>query len=236
MADLSHHAYANDEAAEVRSIEDARGRGAARQVVLDSRCVPVHRTILGIDVANSSVRVNPAKARLRQCVHEILEDALTTSGITERYRDALVDRGDGALVLVKPADELPKTVLLTAVLPALERLLADHNTRNTRHAFQLRVAVHAGEAHLDRWGPFGEALDVTCRLLDSQALKTALAATRAPLVLVVSDDFYRSVVRHGYDDIDSARFTAAVRVEVAGVGHGGWLRDPLTVRDALVGS
>jgi hypothetical protein len=138
------------------------------------------------------------------------------------------------ILLVKPADELPKTVLLTEALPALERLLADHNARNARHAFQLRVAVHSGEAHLDRWGPFGEALDVTCRLLDSQALKTALAATCAPLVLVVSDDFYRCVVRHGYDDIDSARFTAAVRVEVAGAVHGGWLREP--ARGALVGS
>ncbi|MFI7673512.1 hypothetical protein [Actinophytocola sp. NPDC049390] len=188
-------------------------------------CVPVHRAIVGIDVVNSSVRVNPAKGLLRHRMHGILEEALSASGITDQKRDAVVDRGDGALVLVRPLDEVPKTVLLAEVVPALEHLLAEHNTRDPRHGFQLRVAVHAGEVHHDRWGPFGESLDLTCRLLDAPVLKATLADVDVPLALVVSDDFYRSVVRHGYDDVDSTPFTPLVRVEVAGASHAGWIRD-----------
>jgi hypothetical protein len=216
--------------------DDSRGDIAVRQeVALASNrgCVPLHRAIVGIDVVNSTARVNPAKALLRQGMHRVLDDALRESGIEEDNHDALVDCGDGALILIKPSDELPKTALLTTLVPLLEQRLADHNSRHPHHAFQLRVAVHAGEVHFDRWGQYGEALDVTCRLLDAPALKRALADSEAPLALVVSDDLYRSIVRHGYDDIDSDTFSPAVRVEVAGAEHIGWIRDLACGADRL---
>jgi hypothetical protein len=188
-------------------------------------CIPVHRVIFGVDVVNSTARVNPAKAQLRQRMHRVLDEALWATGITEQHCDPLVDLGDGALIIIKPSDEVPKTILLAKLVPALEHLLAEHNDRHPHQAFRLRVVMHAGEIHYDRWGQFGEALDVTCRLLDAPALKSSLASSTAPLALIVSDDIYRSIVRHGYENIDNKPFNSIIRVEVAGITHSGWIRD-----------
>ncbi|HEV8563187.1 MAG TPA: hypothetical protein VGR06_43280 [Actinophytocola sp.] len=52
------------------------------------------------------------KARLRQVMYNLLDTALTRSGVAERHRDRTVDRGDGALVIVQPVDQVPKTLLI----------------------------------------------------------------------------------------------------------------------------
>jgi hypothetical protein len=89
----------------------------------------------------------------------------------------------------------------------------------------MRAAVHAGEVHYDGKGIFGEALDITFRLLDAPEVKSRLSETRAPLVLVVSDDIYRSVVRHCYEGIDRDAFQQLVRLRVAGEERRGWVCD-----------
>lgn len=158
-------------------------------------------------------------------MYELLETALESSGIGERHRDPLIDRGDGALVLIRPVDEVPKTLLLTTFVPALGQLLAGHESRPD-HRMRLRVAVHAGEIHYDERGPFGEAIDVTCRLLDAPELKIKLSTTPAALVLVVSDDIYRSLIRHRYDGIDDRAFEPLIHLEIAGDRQRGWVSVP----------
>ena len=73
---------------------------------------------------------------------------------------------------------------------------------------------------------FGEALDIAFRLLDAPSVKKALAASADPLSLVISDDIYRTVVRHHYDGIDQLAFRPLVRVNVAGHRHTGWIHLP----------
>ena len=85
---------------------------------------------------------------------------------------------------------------------------------------------HAGEVHYDANGCFGEALDVAFRLLDAARVKRALREMADPLILVVSDDIYRSVVRLGYDGIDHETFHQMVRVQVAGRRYPGWIHLP----------
>ena len=68
------------------------------------------------------------------------------------------------------------------------------------------MVVHAGEVHYDPNGCFGEALDIAFRLLDAAHVKKALRAAPDPLILVISGDIYRAVVRHGYDGIDQRAF------------------------------
>ncbi|MFL6141524.1 MAG: hypothetical protein ACJ72N_06610 [Labedaea sp.] len=193
---------------------------------LSSPVLPLHRAIVAVDVEGSTTRTNPAKAQLRHNMYDVLESALRECGIVEQHRDELVDRGDGVLVLVHPVDHLPKTLLLNVFIPALIQLVADHNAHQPNHWFRLRSAVHAGEVHFDRRGAFGEAIDITCRLLDAPELKVQLRQTTAPLVLVVSDDIYRSLVRHRYDGIDDRDFEPMVHVEVAGNPHRGWVYVP----------
>jgi class 3 adenylate cyclase len=189
---------------------------------------PLHRAIVAVDIEASTARSNPIKGGLRHDLYQIFKAALGEGGIHKRHRDALTDRGDGILALIHPVDEAPKTLLLNSVIPALARRLAVHNasipvTRDPRRQLRLRAVVHAGEVHYDGNGPFGEALDVAFRLLDAAAVKILLRHMAAPLALVVSDDMFCAVVRHGYDGIDEHAFTPGVCVQIAGHEHRGWL-------------
>ncbi|WP_242910163.1 hypothetical protein [Actinomadura terrae] len=197
---------------------------------------PRYRTIMAVDIEGSATRTDPVKAELRGTLYRLLEEAFTRAGIEERHREEFVDRGDGALVLVRPMDEVPKTLLLHAVVPTLAELLAGHNAGLTLgpgrdRRMRIRVVVHAGEVQSDGRGSFGEALDVAFRLLDCPEAKDALRSARAPLVLVVSEDIYQSIVRHGYEGIDARAYHPLVRLEVTGRRHRGWVREaPPTAR------
>lgn len=195
-------------------------------VIPGSAHQPRYRTILAVDIEGSTTRNNGAKARARDVMYDLVAEALRVGDIDRRLRDPFIDRGDGLLALIHPADRAPKTVLLDTVVPALSQLLAWYNAAHPADRLRLRAVVHAGEVHFDSRAPFGAALDVAFRLLDALELKRALHRTAAPLVLVVSGDLYQSVVRHGYAGIDPRAFTPLVNLRVAGVRQCGWLHLP----------
>ncbi|WP_199485160.1 hypothetical protein [Actinomadura craniellae] len=189
---------------------------------------PRYRTIMAVDIEGSTVRTDPAKAGLRRTLYHLLWQAFDQAGIDERHIDSLADRGDGVITLIHPLDEVPKTLLLHSFIPVLSALLAEHNARPAAvlpadRRFRVRVVIHAGETHRDDHGTYGEALDIACRLLDSTAAKAALRRTDAPLLLVVSEEIYHSVVRHGYAGIRAAAYAPLVRVKVAYRRHRGWV-------------
>ncbi|HEY2265686.1 MAG TPA: hypothetical protein VGI96_23875 [Streptosporangiaceae bacterium] len=193
--------------------------------------LPRHRTIVAVDIERSTSRPDPVKGELRGLIYEMFGEALRLAGIHQRYRDRFIDRGDGILALIRPVDQVPKAVLLNRAIPAFSRLLADHNASlprsgRTQRQLRVRVVVHAGEVHYDANGCFGEALDVAFRLLDAGRVKNMLRDTAGSLVLVVSDNIYSSVVRHGYEGIDQRSFHPLVRVIVAGNRHSGWIHLP----------
>jgi hypothetical protein len=187
---------------------------------------PCHRAIIAVDAEASTAWTNPDKIALRAVLYRLFEAALHAGGITRRHRDPLIDRGDGILALIRPADHTPKTLLLDTVIPALAQLLAQHDAHHPEHSLRLRTVVHAGEVHYDRRGCFGETLDITFRLLDAPELKAALRRSSTPLALVVSDLIYRSIVQHGYDRINQHTFQPLVRVEIADQNHRGWVHLP----------
>jgi class 3 adenylate cyclase len=184
---------------------------------------PMHRTIVAVDIVASTARTNPARAQMRQAMYSLLDEALTRSGIVERHRDRMVDRGDGALVLVHPVDQLPKTLLISTFVPTLSKLIYEHNEGTGASPLQLRAALHAGEIHYDSRGPFGEALDIACRLVDAPEFRNLTRHILAPLWLVVSDHFFQSVVKHGYSGIDDNSYLPIIRTDVGGCEHRGWL-------------
>ncbi|WP_243717172.1 hypothetical protein [Actinomadura sp. KC345] len=194
---------------------------------------PVHRSILVIDVEGSTaaVRTNPVRQELRTQVYRMLGTAMEHTGVDGRWCDPFEDRGDGVLVLVHPVDELPKTLLLSRLVPKLAHLLVEYNAGlasvdRRRLALRVRVAVHAGEVHRDGKGPFGEAVDLACRMLDAPKLKQCLRERPAPLVLVVSEDIYWGIVRHGYDGIAPGAYTPDFRVSVGGRRRQGFVHVP----------
>jgi hypothetical protein len=156
---------------------------------------------------------------------DLVERALEAGGVAGPYRDPLIDRGDGVLALIHPVDQAPKTVLLDTVVPNLSSLLTQHNACRPHRSYRLRVVVHAGEVAYDDNGPFGEALDIAFHLLDADRVKRSLrAAVKAPIVLVVSDAFYQSVVRHDYPGMNAKSYRRLTMPRVAGQARRGWVR------------
>jgi hypothetical protein len=191
------------------------------------RSVPRHRSIVAIDIERSTspVRTNPIREELRHEVYRMLAVAMLTAGIADGHCDPLTDRGDGVLALIHPVDDVPKTLLLNPLVPALVTLLADRNARladaeRCRRELRLRAVIHAGEIHYDGKGYFGEALDVP-------RLKCCLRQAETPLVLVVSEDIYWSIIRHEYEGIPGSAFAPLVRVVVGGRRRQGWVHVPV---------
>ena len=189
--------------------------------------LPRHRAIVAVDIEQSTSRPDPIKAELRRTLYELFDQALRSAGIHRRHRDGFTDRGDGILALIRPVDQAAKPVLLNRAVPALSQLLTDYNSAaRPDRQLRVRVVVHAGEVHYDRNGCFGEALDIAFRLLDAPGVKKALRAAADPLTLVISEDIYRTIVRHGYDGIDQDAFRPLIRVHVAGHRYPGRIHTP----------
>ncbi|TMQ91617.1 hypothetical protein ETD83_30025 [Actinomadura soli] len=200
---------------------------------------PVHRSILAIDIEGSTaaVRTNPIRRELRSQIYRMLAVAMDHTGIDGHWCDPFEDRGDGVLVMMRPVDELPKTLLLSRLVPQLALQLLEYNTglpagERRRRGLRLRTVVHAGEVHRDENGYFGEAVDHACRLLDSPKLKQCLRDSPTPLILVVSEDIYWGIVRHGYDGICPTTYNPDLRVSVGGRRRTGYVHVPSTIPDA----
>ncbi len=191
-----------------------------------TRLHPRQRIIIACDVEGSTSRTNPAKAALRSDMYDLLEAALDECQITEDVREPFYDRGDGAMLLLRPVDGVPKTLLLHTFVPTLSARLAEHAATYPGRMFRLRVAIHSGEVHFDTRGVFGVDIDLTFRLLNSRDLKRRLQETDAPLVLAVSDYIHRAVVSHGYDGIDGRTFEPAICLQVADQRYVGWVQIP----------
>jgi hypothetical protein len=200
--------------AAVASLDDRRPAG------------PVYRSIIVLDLEESTMRTNPVKGELRRVMYDLLGRSLKAVAVTGNRLESLTDRGDGVLVLIKPHDEVPKTVLLDRLIPLLAALLVEYNAQAPHPALRmrLRVVMHAGEVHMDRRGCYGEAIDVAIRLLDSPRVKKTLKQAVAPLVLVISNEIYSGIVCQGYVDPDT--YHPLVRVGVGKRRHRGWVHIP----------
>ena len=212
----------NTRLAAVASLDDQRPAG------------PIYRSIIAFDLEESTLRTNPVKGELRRVMYDLLGHSLEAASVTGNRLEQLTDRGDGVLVLIRPHDDVPKTVLLDRLIPVLATLLTEYNAQAAQPALRmrLRAVVHAGEVHLDQRGCYGAAIDVAIRLLDSQRVKRALKQAAAPLVLVISDEIHSGIVCHGYVDA-STYFPIWARVGKR--RHRGWVHVPVPVASPVAG-
>ena len=192
--------------------------------------LPHHRVVVALDIERSTSRPDPVKAYLRNKIYELFDAALFSAGIQKRHRDRFIDRGDGILALIHPVDRAPKALMLNSVIPVFSQLLHDHNAslplHNKQQQLRVRTVMHAGEVNYDVNGCFGETLDIAFRLLDAAEVKRTLRMTTDSLTVVVSEDIYMSVVRHGYNGIDQSAFYPLVSIQIAGRRHKGWIYIP----------
>ena len=188
---------------------------------------PRYRAIVGLDIEQSTTRPDPVKAEFRIMLYELFEAALRSAGIGPDRRGQFMDRGDGLLVLIDPAEQAS---LLSRVVPVFADLLAGYNASlPPRRQLRVRVVVHAGQVRRDDNGYFGEALDIACRLLDAPEAKAALTAAPEPLLLVVSSHIRDSLAADGIHDslaVPAAtgreHYRHLVTTQVAGREHLGW--------------
>lgn len=160
------------------------------------------RTIFVVDIEhfNRPNWYDTLRLDLRGLMHTMVVEAFTAANIDgELYRAE--NLGDGVLVLIDPT--VPKSTVLARVVPELTAGLRRHNTAcEPEHVLRLRVVVHAGDLALDHIGAVGAELNYAFRLLNSDLLRRCLAATEAPLVLMVSRLIHHHVVRHRYEGLD----------------------------------
>ena len=193
---------------------------------------PVYRSIIALDLEESTKRTNPVKGELRRVMYDLLGHALEAVAVTANRLEQLTDRGDGVLVLIRPHDDVPKTVLLDRLIPLLTAMLAEYNAQAAQPPLRmrLRAVVHAGEVHMDKRGCYGEAIDIAIRLLDAPRVKKALKQAAAPLVLVISNEIHSGIVCQGY--VDANTYYPLVRVGVGKRRHRGWVHIPAPVASA----
>lgn len=197
---------------------------------------PVNRTILLFDIEGFGRRDDVEQAYMRRMLHSVVEESLTAAGADPlgQHRE---DRGDAAMVLVTP--DISKVRLLSALLNETVSLLHSNNRLAASSAqVRLRIVLASGEVAMDPQpgtlgGVVGHDLNQAFRLLDADALKTALRNSQSSAVLCVSASVYQSVVRHGHRGVDPEAFQ-----EITAVGKDGpltaWLHRPNPPRPAVV--
>ncbi len=186
----------------------------------------VGRLIVNADVRRSSEFNDRAKIRVRKVLYSVFDAAFAAVGVGRQDRHQ-EDRGDGILAALSP--EVPPARM---VGPWVDRLYQGLRSENEDRAVpvRLRVAMHVGPVADDGRGLVGRAVDLTCRLCDSEALRLTLeAAGRYHLVLAVSDYLYESTVSNGGEAIEPEHYLP-VQVVARETNAAAWVRVPgLTV-------
>jgi hypothetical protein len=187
---------------------------------------PVNRTILLMDVEGFGSRDDVEQTVVRRMLYSVLQDTLTAAGV-EPTMHRTEDRGDAVFVLVSPS--VPKPRLLRALLTETPmRLHASNRLAGAGTQVRLRTVLAAGEVALDEYGgAVGADLVQAFRLLNAEGLRTALRESAGPMVLSVTDQVFRGVVRHGHLGIRPGDFW---RITAPGKGREeevvGWVHDP----------
>jgi phage tail-like protein len=177
---------------------------------------------LAVGIEDFAGRTNPERMTLRKDMYQVLERAFGDADLDWGAVETQ-DRGDGVVLLVPAAGT--GVSLAGSFVWALERGLAERAKQyNARHQMRFRVALAQGLCHRDSQGWLGEPMDVASRLMNSTVAQARLAAaSTALLVFVVSDDFYRAVIKHGYRQIDTGAF---VPLPGADLDERAWVQTP----------
>jgi hypothetical protein len=184
---------------------------------------PEYRCLFATDIEGWSARPGIDQACMQRATSAIVQRALGRHGLSDPSIHAQT-RGDG--VLLSLPGSTPKPRLTEMVARTLAQELDDHNLEAPRaHRMRWRVALHAGDVALaDDGGLSGAAVVDLCRLVDSDVARRVLHGTAgSPLVAVLSDAWYRSVVGEGYA---SASGYSHVRVSSKDGVRPAWIRVP----------
>jgi hypothetical protein len=181
-----------------RTIGASRGRQSGRTL----------RTGFVLDVAAYGTRTVPQRDDVQRRLKQLVVAMLGRCGLTLDPR--VVDHqwtGDGINAIL-PSDIDPPAVLGVLIRSLAAGLSAD----NARHADRIRLRMAIGVGLIERRAAgFGGPVIVDInRLVDSAALRSALAAEpAADLAVALSDQAYTLIFQPGYPGIPAGQFTQA---------------------------
>ncbi|MBI3687123.1 MAG: hypothetical protein HY241_07230 [Actinobacteria bacterium] len=184
---------------------------------------PVYRYLVAVDIESYGKRDNQGQSELRAALRQVLADAFDAIDVSVDPAERQ-DQGDAFLTLVKP--EVSKVRLVDDLVREIENgLRRSNHYRTAEGKMRVRLALNAGDVHLDGTGFPGEAVVATGRLIDSVQLKESLARAPKDLAVIVSDGLYHDVVVHRYQAIDPAEYRR-VDVAVKEFRQPAWIRIP----------
>lgn len=181
-------------------------------------------TICTVDIAGygDMDRTRPNYVAMRAGMYESVRRAFAESAIP--WEACFIqDLGDSILALA-PSD-IPKGAFAGKLPEALVTALEEHNAVHpVEEKIKLRLALHAGEVTVDRYGAASSAATLACRLLDAQPLKDNLAGSNGNLAVIVSDWFFTDVIRHHVEYAPEAY--RKTKIGVKEFDGAGWIRLP----------
>lgn len=167
-------------------------------------------------------RTRPNYVALRAGMYRSLQWAFAEASI-DWEACFLQDVGDSVLALAPST--VPKGAFAGKLPGALVAALKEHNAVHPlEEQIKLRLALHAGEVTMDRYGVAAPAVIKACRLLNAQRLKDELRNSPGNLAMIVSGWFYDDVIRHHaeYAPDDYRK----IDVDVKETNTFGWIRLP----------
>ncbi|MCP2246265.1 hypothetical protein [Lentzea aerocolonigenes] len=186
--------------------------------------VPQHRALLGVDVIGSARLPGYLMNAVPGTISNLVDTALTQSGIKPDDVLSLESPGDGAL-MVLPSEQLG-AVLDAAV--RLDQLTTDHN-RWHKPEVRLRVAVHVGPVGDD--DGFYRARITHTRLLDAPEFKDLLkrcheeaSEEAANTALIVSTEAMDTAFSGDHTQIARRGDFASLPVSHKEYRHDAWVR------------
>jgi hypothetical protein len=165
----------------------------------------VYKFLLSVDARSSGGYLDGAKRRMRAHIYELARGAFAAAGVGQAMLH-MEDRGDGFIAAVDA--RVPPVQLLGTWLTEVHERQRRENEHLAR-PLGLRIGMHVGPVEHDDEGLSGVAMDLVCRLADSQTVKDVLARSGRDLVCVVSDSLYHEVVRHGGRFVEPSTYRAA---------------------------
>jgi hypothetical protein len=163
------------------------------------------RLCLAADIEQFSRFRTPEAARAQQRFVDVLAEARRYAEIDEAAV-GLQESGDGQFAVL-PAG-LDESTVVPRLIDGLRIALAHVNSDLSAHArLRLRVALHRGHIAPGANGWIGESSIAIHRILDSEAVRTALATNEsADFALIVPEVLYREVVCQRYAWLDPDEF------------------------------
>ncbi|MEU8268857.1 hypothetical protein AB0B89_17005 [Sphaerisporangium sp. NPDC049002] len=177
----------------------------------------VRRLCIALDVQNRGRWNDPGQEELRRRLVEVIAEASGQAGLDRLYftewrepaqpGTATVmfrgEQGEG-LVLLLPSG-VNEARAIAGFAGELRVALRQHNRHLGRNApvrLRLRVAFHQGPTRVGDGGFTGSAVNMVCRLRDSDELRGALDEhPDADLAVILSAQLFEDVIEHEHRDL-----------------------------------